>query len=325
MSNFPYSILVCPRDKNNLVLEKNTLICSYGHNYPIINGVPILLVEEADPTIGFCSESLSQIISRSNRESNYVGNYNDYDGVDKFVQEWVSASCGNLYSGLVNNLPRYPIPEIRLNESSGESLLDIGCSWGRWSIAAARKGYITFGIDPSYDAICAARRVSKKLGVSIHFLVADTRYLPFPKNFFDVVFSYSVLQHFKKSNVSLSIIEISRVLKESGFCMIQMPNLIGLRNLYNQFKNTSKNTELFRIRYWSLLELKKLFEKYIGPVSFFVDGFFALGIQKNDIDLLPFKYKVVVAVSELLRRMSEKIGLLKYFADSVYVKSYKSY
>ena len=38
-------------------------------------------------------------------------------------------------------------------------LLDIGCSWGRWSLAAARKGYSVVGIDPSLGAVMAARRI----------------------------------------------------------------------------------------------------------------------------------------------------------------------
>ena len=41
--------------------------------------------------------------------------------------------------------------------TGGTRLLDIGCSWGRWSLAAAARGYDAVGIDPSLGAIMAAR------------------------------------------------------------------------------------------------------------------------------------------------------------------------
>ncbi|MDB9456404.1 Trm112 family protein [Dolichospermum circinale] len=57
---------------------------------------------------------------------------------------------------------------------------------------------------------------------------------------------------------------------------------------------------------------------------YFIDGFFGLGIQKSDIDLLPLKYKLVVRASESLKILSLLIPFLKYVADSVYIKSTKS-
>ena len=43
--------LVCPRDHNKLTqLEDNVLICLTGHKYPIIDGIPIMLLEDVAPT-----------------------------------------------------------------------------------------------------------------------------------------------------------------------------------------------------------------------------------------------------------------------------------
>ena len=64
----------------------------------------------------------------------------------------------NDHPHLMGKLDRYPIPEIRLPESQGETLPDVGCNWGRWSVAAARKGYAVVGIDPSMGGVMAARR-----------------------------------------------------------------------------------------------------------------------------------------------------------------------
>src|SRR5204862_87976 len=73
--------------------------------------------------------------------------------------------------------------------------------WGRWCFAAARRGYVPIGIDPSLEAIAAGRRIARQLGVDAHFLVADARRLPFRDDAVDVAFSYSVFQHFAKANV----------------------------------------------------------------------------------------------------------------------------
>ena len=59
------------------------------------------------------------------------------------------------------------------------------------------------GIDPSLDAVLAARRVSRQLGVEASFVVGDARFLPFANDSFDTVFCYSVLQHFSKENAKI--------------------------------------------------------------------------------------------------------------------------
>lgn len=42
-------ILVCPADKNDLVLEESFLRCTEcGRRYPIRDGIPVMLIEEGD-------------------------------------------------------------------------------------------------------------------------------------------------------------------------------------------------------------------------------------------------------------------------------------
>jgi ubiquinone/menaquinone biosynthesis C-methylase UbiE len=67
---------------------------------------------------------------------------------------------------------------------NGASFLEIGCSWRRWSTAAARAGYRLVGIDPSLKGIRAAQRVARQLGIEAIYLVADGRFLPFRKESF---------------------------------------------------------------------------------------------------------------------------------------------
>lgn len=316
-----YPELVCPRDKSRLTESNNELTCDHAHIYPIVRGIPVLLVPEEEET--------HDVISRSTRRS--LGEQpqpeddwepTEADPVHFSVQACVAAACGRLYEPLKGKLRAYPIPEIRLEPANGEPLLDIGCMWGRWSVSAARKGYSVTGIDPDLGCIFAARKMAKQLGIEARFIVADARYLPFPDNSFQTAFSYSVIQHFSKENARLAIGEIGRVLNRGGKSLIQMPNKFGLRSLIVQARQRNLKS-IFRVRYWSPQELRNTFAERIGPSDITVDGFFGLGIQRSDLKILPRRAWPVVLSSEALRKTSLHLGWLKNAADSLYVQSVK--
>ena len=139
----------------------------------------------------------------------------------------------------------------------------------------------------------------------------------------DVVFSYSVLQHFTKVDVRQTLSEVSRVLNPSGMSFIQMANLFGPRNLHQQWKLRNQPFRPFDVHYWSPFELMKTFNQYVGHSSLQADGYFTLNAQLADLDLMNFKLRSVLRVSDLLRGLSEFIPGMKYLADSIYVKSRK--
>jgi SAM-dependent methyltransferase len=190
-------------------------------------------------------------------------------------------------------------------------------------VSAARSGYRVVGVDPSLDAIRAARVVAEQLGVEATYVVADARHLPFPDESFDVVFSYSVFQHFTKEDALASFAELGRVLALDGRSLVQMANVWGLRSLLNQARERRfrEPRTLFDVRYWSPGELRDAFAEAVGPTELAVDGFLTLNPQPADLDLLPRRYRALVRTSELLRRASERISPLTAIADSLYVRS----
>jgi 2-polyprenyl-3-methyl-5-hydroxy-6-metoxy-1,4-benzoquinol methylase/uncharacterized protein YbaR (Trm112 family) len=335
--------LVCPKDKTKLSQHSNLLISESGNKYPIVNGIPIMLLDDVQQTIELANMSM---VSPSQSQDDYFintlgipdkekddlkkyieqkkSNLESFD-VDPVVQFLIVATNGNLYIDSKGNLNRYPIPNLRLPDGGGKNLLDIGCSWGRWCIAGAYKNYNCVGIDPSLGAVLAGRRIAEKLGLDIKFVVGDARYLPLKESSFDQVFSYSVLQHFSKSNVRPVLKEIHWLLKPQGKSFIQMPNRFGIRSLQQQIKASFKEEEIFDVRYWGLKELYECFTQEIGESKISIDGFFGLNIQKSDVDLLPIKYRLVVELSEILRKIGSVIPFLKLFADSVYVESIRSF
>lgn len=307
------TLLVCPRDRMRLEADDGTLRCPLGHEYRTVHGIPILLNDEMEPTLPsvWPSGDAGAAIEAAAAD----------DEVDPFVQRIVVGTCGNLYAGA--RLSRYPLPRLPLDEGGGSTFLDVGCNWGRWSIAAARAGYRVSGIDPSLAAVAAARRVASQLGVAADYAVADARRLPYANETFDVVFSYSVFQHFDPSDARLAVGEAARVLRSGGHVLAQMPNAYGLLNLYRQARRRFARATAFEVRYWEPRQLLAMFRSLVGEAHLEVDGFFSLNAQPSDLDLLPLRSRAVVLGSEALRRLSTVVPPLRYAADSLYVRAVK--
>lgn len=312
-------LLVCPRDKQDLVDEGSHLVCAQGHRYAVIEGVPILLISEAEQT--HIEGARALVVAESGDASSLRDFKLAPNEIDPFVRGSIGATNGGLYQHLVGTLTEYPIPRLRLPPGENSSFLEIGCNWGRWCIAAARMGYRTVGIDPSLKSIRAANRVARQLGIDVTYVVADGRYLPFRDQSFDQVFSYSVLQHLSKENTYATLDEIRRSLRVGGNALVQLPNVYGIRCLYHQIRRGFREPHDFEVRYWTPSELLAAFRARIGDCQLSVDGFFSLNVQPTDIHLLPTRYRALVRASEALRRISGKLPWLTKAADSLYVSA----
>ncbi len=333
--------LVCPVHRSPVQPQAGVLVCESGDTYPIVENVPVMLVADAQQTIDSAGKTLQaaratpaarafdgppyfvETLGCSEEEKQEIRRElaAGHDGVDPVVRYLVAATNGILYKNAIGKLASYPIPELRLETHAGASFLDIGCGWGRWCVAAARKGLRPVGLDPSLGAVLAARRLCEQLGVVAEFVVGDARFLPFAPHSFDLVFSYSVVQHFSKADARQALAEIGRVLTEGGRCLVQMPNAYGIRSVQQQMRRGFREAKRFEVRYWSVPELKRAFSAAIGESAVSVDGYFGLGVQASDLGLLPSKYRRIVNASEALRRWSRRAPWMCYFADSVYVQS----
>lgn len=334
--------LVCPVDHTPLEYREGQLVSTSGRHYPVVDGVPVMLVPDVEQTHWVaeasleCAKNQSSETKSSNLYLETLGiSDNERIGIEKFIQNNNSAidpvvafvvaqTNGIAYKHLIGNLDTYPIPELRLPNAQDKMFLDLGCNWGRWCVAAARKGYLAVGLDPSIGAIMTARRVALQLDLPIKYIVADSRYLPFKDKSIDVVFSYSVLQHLAKPHVRMALSESNRVLRVGGTTFIQMPNFLGIRSLYHQLKRSFRMAKAFEVRYWSLPELRRVFIEDVGPTMISVDCFFGLGLQKSDAHLMPSRMQLIIRLSENLRRLSAKLSFLTFIADSVYLHSTKN-
>jgi SAM-dependent methyltransferase len=327
--------LVCPRDYSSLTNVEGRLRCRFNHTYPIIDGVPVLLVREAEQVFAAATASLAQQstgcddpyhidtlgIDDSEKAMLRRRLSTQTESVDPVASFLVGATNGIAYKRLVGTLRDYPIPSLRLPPGKGRVLLDIGCGWGRWSIAGALRGYATVGIDPSLGAVLAARRVAAKFGLAPRFVVADARFLPFRSGSIDAAFSYSVIQHFSRPDARQAVSEIGRVLRHGGEAFVQMPTVLGLRCLYHQARRRFRAARGFEVRYWTIPALRRLFAQAIGPAKVTIDCYFGIGLQPSDRHLMPLTARAAISASELLRRMGNIFPPLSWLADSVYISS----
>jgi SAM-dependent methyltransferase/uncharacterized protein YbaR (Trm112 family) len=324
------SKLVCPVDKSPVQLQHRKLHCSQGHDYPVMDdAIPVMIIPNLVHTFDVVDRSRAEgekAIAGDGTIDPTIWGWQSPTGQEPhpFVSKMVSATCGYMYLHMVGNLVEYPIPTLRLPRGEGKRFLDLGCNWGRWCIAANRLGYEVYGLDPVLEAIHAARTVAQQVGVNNNYVCGDAVRLPFADETMDVVFSYSVLQHFAREDVHATLAEIKRVLRPGGRCLIQMANTYGVRCLYHQARRGFKDSpERFSVRYWTPGQLKQAFTKGIGETTLSVDGYFNLNPQPSETKLLPWRYRVVVGVSETLRKASRWVPPLTWAADSLYISATK--
>jgi SAM-dependent methyltransferase/uncharacterized protein YbaR (Trm112 family) len=335
--------LVDPVDKSKLVYEGDSLISPSGRRYPVVDGVPVMLLPGERQTMGVADTSLQRsrgdhAIIDDRAEDMYLETLGISDEekrqlidlhrsgkapIDPVVMVIIGATSGFAYKHLIGNLAltEYPIPEIRLPLGNGELMLDIGCNWGRWCVAAARKGYRPVGIDPQLGAVMAARRVARQMSLDIRYVCGDGRNLPFADRTFDRVYSYSVLQHFSKADARTTLRDASRTLKPGGAALIQMAGKLGIRSLQHQAMRGFKEPQNFDVRYYTLSELRRLFEETIGTTRTSTDCYFGLGWQMSDYEFMTGKHKAILLTSEALRRISDVIAPMRIVADSLFCEA----
>ena len=331
------AVLCCPVDRSDLVDAGESLVCRDGHAYPIVEGVPILLLADKEQTIGIARASLAashasgaaplylDTLGLSEGEKQGIAaTWRRDSPVDAVISFLIGATSGWGYKDAIGRLDAYPIPRLPLPAGQGRRLLDVGCSWGRWTVSAARKGWRTTGIDPSLGAILASKRAFSRERLPISFVCGDARHLPFKAGSFDVGFSYSVLQHFDETDANSSFAELGRVLVDDGLAKVQMAHAGGLRSTYVRSRSDYIDSGVFRVRYWTLGALREAFTKHIGPTTIAAEGFGGLGLLHEDWNVVNARSKLLIAASAVMKATTKVLPPLIRIADSVYVTARKS-
>jgi SAM-dependent methyltransferase len=108
----------------------------------------------------------------------------------------------------------------RLGHLGGKRALDYGCGHGMAAVVMARAGaeVCAFDLSPGYVAE-ASERASVN-GLRMNFTVADGEALPYPDEFFDVVWGNAILHHLDLDKAGR---ELLRVMKPAGVAVFCEP------------------------------------------------------------------------------------------------------
>ena len=318
------SLLACPRTGATLHWDGDSLVSEEGDRYPIVEGIPVFLPEEFGESGSGAATHTRSLLNRAVLHSPAFVTKNE-DAIEPLVQEFISATGGNLYKRIVGKLKSYPVPDFPAIPDSGDAvLIDVGCHWGRWTIGASRKGFTAIGIDPSLEAVIVAKRVAHKLGSSAKFIAGDGRYLPFRRESVDFIFSFSVLQHFGRSDVERTLAEFRRALRPGGQVMVQMPNRRSILGMKTLLQRGFRDGTGFEVRYWTHEELKETFGRILGEAIVEVDSFFSINAQEVGLEVLPWFERMVLRLSLGMTKLSKEVKALQLFADSLYVRARKT-
>lgn len=121
---------------------------------------------------------------------------------------------------------------------SGDTVLDLGCAWGRDTNVCTEKGLKAIGMDLSINMLW----IAKSLRRSGKFVQADLRMLPIQNNLVDGIWCVAALLHLKRTEIVRAFCEFRRVLKHGGVCYVQVKQGIGEETVTNNF---SKGKERF--------------------------------------------------------------------------------
>jgi|SaaInlV_110m_DNA_1040235.scaffolds.fasta_scaffold10198_2 2-polyprenyl-3-methyl-5-hydroxy-6-metoxy-1,4-benzoquinol methylase len=171
------------------------------------------------------------------------------------------------------------------NDRKKTSLLDVGCSYGHMVYCAAKRGYISSGIDLDPESVSYG---SKKIGLNL-----SVKNIYDVKDRFDIITSWMLLEHVLRPNDFIQAIYDK--LNDGGIYSGSIPNAGGFyakikgRKWYNiippEHINYFNNDNL-RI----LLEKKNFDVLFLGTISRYASPSINFGIRKK-INVLISKTK----------------------------------
>lgn len=156
----------------------------------------------------------------------------------------------------------YPILLDRLSHISYHSALDLGCGTGEMmkQILQTDNCKELYGIDLSEEMLAVAK---SKLPDQVKLLLGDSESLPFPDNFFDVVYCNDSFHHYPAPRNVLN--EVQRVLKPGGTFLMGdcWQPYIG-RVIINFYMRHSKEGD---VKIYSETEMVSMLSEYFHDVS----------------------------------------------------------
>lgn len=128
-----------------------------------------------------------------------------------------------------------------------DSILDLGCGKGHWTLLLAGRCGRAIGVDMSKDKIAVARRFARNslLKNRIQFFCTRFEEADFPLASIDHVFSFCVLEHIE--NLEEVLTEAFRILRPAGQLHVSVDSLANIKDetLRDKHKRDHSVTQYF--------------------------------------------------------------------------------
>ncbi|MBU0635272.1 MAG: class I SAM-dependent methyltransferase [Candidatus Omnitrophica bacterium] len=218
-------------------------------------------------------------------------------------QRYVGAFGG--YKKLYNYAQRRIALVSKFLNLKKTNLLDVGCSYGVVISQFEKQGCSVSGLDLNEDAINYARKKLNLDGVRYGAL----KDVPFPKNCFDAVTLWHVLEHIPDINSFLA--QTGEILKPEGRLFIAVPNMHSI--MAKLCRNKWGWIFPWHIWYFSPETLKNILEKNGFAIEFITTD---TGDPNNVFHLFEdFNYKL--NKMRFISAVAGRLELIMYFALNI--------
>lgn len=166
------NILTCPDDRGELHIKSDKcIICSLcGREFSVVEGIPVLFAKRIlgkEDKLSFQKWNQYNLPENLSEDDSYYENYYTQD-VLKHISKFLIGKG---------------------------TFLEIGIGSGFIAMEMAKKGYDTFGLDISLDALLYARNRFKQNGFDLTAVCGDITRMPFRGNVFNFIFGGGVIEH----------------------------------------------------------------------------------------------------------------------------------
>jgi SAM-dependent methyltransferase len=251
-------LLRCPQCGSELVLGADA-VCSAGHRFAIVDGIPVFLEDEA--------------IEREPQHSGQRSYFDaEFRGFERYALEnWRAAYVDRLRAaGLLGD--------------SAAPLVDVGVGGSGYTvIEAARAGVQAIGCDLSLEGLRSARGFAASEGVAEQTFWArcSAEKLPLASRSFGAALAIAVLEHVPDDEAALG--ELARVLRPGGRAWITVPH--AMRHVPAVFRGANRRHDR-RLGHLRRYEAERLIERARG-----------IGLEALDVQFTGHGVKVVQLVA----------------------------
>ncbi len=263
----------------NLSDTIHTLVHSHKYHCPVCGKketVDKVVSRDTVKTIRKCSACSMLYVSFSvQEEKEYQKNY----FFDEYKNQYGKTYLEDFEAIKAQGSRRAKIITNILQSSNHKTILDIGCAYGPFLVAAKDVGFIPFGLDISKDAVEYVKNTlkinAKTADFSSNCMLSDIFGSILPKNgTFDAITMWYVIEHFQ--NLDCVLKKVSKSLKIGGVFAFSTPNASGISKKTNANKFfTQSPYDHFSI--WEAKNASKILKKY----GFVTKKIVTTGIHKN--------------------------------------------